>query len=342
MQATLIATPEKLKNLLKRLHKDAYLFGQSLSSEDADIILSKINSRVLKNIIKENTEISNWSDIATILQKLSSLNNAITENRMHITYGIIVGDIKWKSYRQKQSSSNTFEYKNAKYGMTREEFDAYNKARACTKELFKLRHGIKQGESKWEEYRQRQAYTNSRAYLQDSYEIVCKAKSHTYESYLARYGDEEIAKYNLGKYFSKIRPFYSKISQELFIEIEKIIQHKVYYATLNKEFMIYSQEFKRVFFYDFVCPKLKLCIEFHGDHYHGNPKIYTPSQYLAGRGCSKIKAKDAWEADIKKQKALMNERGFQTVTVWESDYRENPTKILQKIQNYLNEHCEFP
>lgn len=70
------------------------------------------------------------SDDVTNMRK-QTLDNMIRR------YGFELGTSKWEEYRQKQSISNTFEYKNEKYGMTYDEFVKYNKSRA--------NHGEKNG-----------------------------------------------------------------------------------------------------------------------------------------------------------------------------------------------------
>jgi hypothetical protein len=48
---------------------------------------------------------------------------AITEKNLIKKWGEEKGKIKWKEYCEKQSISNTFEYKKEKYGWSKEEFD---------------------------------------------------------------------------------------------------------------------------------------------------------------------------------------------------------------------------
>jgi len=59
-------------------------------------------------------------------QRVNTLDNMIRK------YGEVEGKVKWDNYRKKQAESNTFEYKQKKYGWTKEQFDEYNKSRGVS------------------------------------------------------------------------------------------------------------------------------------------------------------------------------------------------------------------
>ena len=170
-------------------------------------------------------------------------------------------------------------------------------------------------------------------------EEVNKKKGHNYETYLLKYHDETVAIKKLEDYFSNTPSKYSKKSQELFfllIECEQFKDKCVYFGAHNKEYGILDRELKRYYYYDFVCIDLKLSIEFHGDHYHGNPKYYMPNDMLKGRGMTKTLAKDKWEYDDRKVKLMYNDRGFDTIIIWESDYDYNKCETVDRILSYVD------
>ncbi|NBP03586.1 MAG: hypothetical protein EBU90_26525, partial [Proteobacteria bacterium] len=255
-------------------------------------------------------------------------------------YGEEEGKRRWKEYCNKQAYTNSYEYKNKKYGISYSEFVDYNKSRACTLQNSIKRYGEEEGKRRWKEYCDKQAYTNSAEYLgKEEYLRVNKLKSHCYESYLIRYGNEEIAKQKLEEYWKSKKVFYSKDSQKLFNELllhECFKNKKCYYAELNNEYGLLDNLTKKYMFFDFVCPELKLVIEYNGDHFHGNPTIYLPSDYLKGKGCSNILAKEKWKQDEEKNLVIKTQRGFNVITVWESDYRENKLKVIERIIHYAN------
>ena len=125
---------------------------------------------------------------------------------------------------------------------------------------------------------------------------------------------------------------WSKISQKLFWEIYSEINSqykKIYFAELNHEFScgIRSKNF------DFVIKDTKKVIEFNGDKWHANPKIYEeediPFDFIG------ISAKEIWEND-KSKNDLAKQNGYDILIIWESDYRNNSNKELEKCLNFIN------
>ena len=269
---------------------------------------------------------------------------AFTEKSSIEMYGEVEGLKKWKEYCDKQSKTNTFEYKRDKYGMSIEEFDQYNQSRACTKENFIKRHGEVEGLKKWDEYCKRQSYAGvSEQYFIDRYgkvkgtEVwrdVCRRKRNTLEVFIEKYGKIEGTKRHQSMIDNKCI-FFSKVSQKLFREIQNG-EVGEYFATNGKEYSVYCQDTKSIYFYDFVNTRLKKCIEFHGDCFHANPKKYkdndTPNPFV-----KTLTSKDIWDVDFKKQQCIIRERGFDVLVVWESDFYSNPTKVIEKCNKFLYE-----
>lgn len=130
--------------------------------------------------------------------------------------------------------------------------------------------------------------------------------------------------------------FYSKVSQELFKEIENNYNEDdrdyLFYATKNKEFTLKNE--KGFYYkYDFCDLKRRKFIEFNGDIYHGNPLLYEetdkPNPYHKDKTC-----KELWEQDENK-KFKANENGFEEFVVWEKDYRNNPEETINKCLKFL-------
>lgn len=308
---------------------------------DYSNLTKHLKTRYFKKIVTHNI-FTDWHSLEKHIEKTKKLGIGVTEKKMILLYGPIEGLKRWDAYRNKQAFTNTFEYKSKKYGMTKHEFDDYNKKRAVTKENLLKRHGDNKGTVIWENYVKRQAYTNSKEYLGDRYEDVNSRKSHTIENYMKKYGlDETQASKKLENFFSSSKKFYSKDSQNLFWEIYNNLSDfektKSYFAELNKEYAVFCKKESRIYLYDFVCSELQLCIEYHGDHYHGNPKIYTPSQFLRGRGQSKIQVCEVWQRDEIKNKAIKDERNYDLLVIWESDWKKDKEKVISKIMGVINE-----
>lgn len=261
----------------------------------------------------------------------------ITLEKMIERYGVESGTERFNEYRKKQAFSNTYEYKHKKYGMSKEDFKAYNKGRAVTLKNMIKKYGTEEGTKRFNLYREKQAYTNSKEYLGEAkYYEVNKKKKLSLENFIRKYGEKEgNAKYK--KYIKQALSGYSLISQRLFKELidRQIIKGEVYYAELNYEYAVINEETGSFYKYDFISIDNNICIEFNGDHYHGNPKIYRPDDYLKGRGCRNIKAKEKWESDEKKINALKLEKGIDTIVVWESDYKNDPEQVIKRISDYV-------
>jgi len=124
---------------------------------------------------------------------------------------------------------------------------------------------------------------------------------------------------------------FSKISQDLFWKLyEKIpkdLKEKCYFYELNKEFDIEDYENKIHYLYDFVISNIKLCIEFNGDFWHCNPKIYNEEYKHVVIGKT---AREIWEKDSVKINFL-KKKGYSVFVVWESEYKESPHLILDSL-----------
>jgi very-short-patch-repair endonuclease len=118
----------------------------------------------------------------------------------------------------------------------------------------------------------------------------------------------------------------SKTARLFFSELLKLFEGIKIYTAANEngEYGVLDKQTNNYYFYDFVVPELKLCIEFHGDYWHCNPAKYD-SEYLHKQ--SGKTAKEIWAADKRKQDCLLEERGFKTMVIWES------TNTMEAINN---------
>jgi len=135
---------------------------------------------------------------------------------------------------------------------------------------------------------------------------------------------------------------YSKISQNIFWKIynrmPSELREKTYFAELNKEFVITEKNANNHYFYDFVISKIKLCIEFNGDRWHANPKLFQkedkPMSFI-DKTASQIWDKDKIKLDS------IKERGYEVLIIWESELDENTVdniiKIITEKYNDINE-----
>ena len=85
--------------------------------------------------------------------------------------------------------------------------------------------------------------------------------------------------------------------------------------------------------YDYVNVTSKKIIEFNGDYWHANPKKYL-AEDIIGRGITRKTAKLVWDKDYKKH-ALAIAKGFQVLTIWESDYHFDKNATIERCIAWL-------
>jgi hypothetical protein len=72
-------------------------------------------------------------------------------------------------------------------------------------------------------------------------------------------------------------------------------------------------------------------IEFNGDYWHMNPKIYDEK---CVNKTINMTAREVWDRDKKKLKYAKN-HNYDMYVVWESDYKNNPDETLKKCIKFL-------
>lgn len=74
-------------------------------------------------------------------------------------------------------------------------------------------------------------------------------------------------------------------------------------------------------------------IEFNGDYWHMNPNKYKASDFNKSKQKT---ANEIWQYDIDKIKLAESHR-YKVLTIWESEYYENPEETIQKCIKFLKE-----
>ena len=234
-------------------------------------------------------------------------------------YGKIDDIKKWNEYRFKQAYSNSREYKN----MSDRKFNSYNKSRAITRENLILKYGETESSLKYENYVKRQKYTKSKQYYIDKYgeteglvkfKNICKSKRNTLENFIFRYGETEgLRKWET--YKNNTRTPYSKIATELFTKLDEILKTLIF-EPKTKELLL--ENIGNYFYYDCFHKESNTIIEFNGDYFHINPKIYNKDNWkpIFNLNYDKIILKDK----IKQKLAVT--QNYNLIIVWESYYKK--------------------
>lgn len=285
-------------------------------------------------------------DIVEIIERYKlykTYGRGVKLDKLCAKFGEVEGNFRWKNYCDKQAVTNTFEYKQKKYGMTKEEFDEYNSSRAVTYDNLINRHGIVKGTKIWDDYCSKQAKNGcTLEYFIEKlgevegtkkYEEVCSQKVLNLENFVRKYGETEgIIKFEI--YLKNANGLDSYIANDMCYTLhdnlaDEFKQH-CYFNSLNYEKFIYTLKYTNR--YDFCIENIKLIIEFNGDFFHANPITYKPDDLLEFK---KLTAQEIWDKDAAKIK-LAEDAGYKVIVVWESDYKSNKQKVISELLEIIN------
>lgn len=274
---------------------------------------------------------------AKVVDPELAASTAVTLNNLIKKYGEDEGKIRWDQYKQKQAYSNSYEYKNKKHGWTLEEFNQYNSSRAITIENMIQKHGEEVGVNLWEKYCERQAYTNTLNYFVEKYGTDLGKQKYIEVNRKKGVNNPEFLSEQLGVsldeavdiILSRQRSgIYSSNLELEFVDcLEQEIKTSFEYSNKTKPFGKWSIYLNTYVVYDIK--HLDCIIEFNGDYWHANPKMFLPEVTIRG-----TKAKDIWNRDqLKLQTA--RDLGYRVLTVWESDFKNNKEETLKQVAKWI-------
>lgn len=111
----------------------------------------------------------------------------------------------------------------------------------------------------------------------------------------------------------------SKIERQFFKDVKQIFPNIIKKTIRAND---------RWFFPDIVEEELKIIIEFYGNFWHRNPKMFLPEDI----SCNNLASKEIWEKDNIRQKEL-EMLGYTVYIVWEEDYKQDRQTVLEHIRN---------
>lgn len=120
---------------------------------------------------------------------------------------------------------------------------------------------------------------------------------------------------------------YSSIELDLIKNIVEKLGITDYYSTKNFVLILYLN--KKIYSYDFAY-KNKI-IEFNGDYWHCNPNLYKPDFFNISK---QMTAEEIWNYDLEKMLST-KEAGYDYLVIWESEYKENKEKVIEKCIEFL-------
>jgi hypothetical protein len=343
---------EKVNTIIHKLNLTAS--DECIEAVSQFLISCTLNEIKLQNVHKNAIPIFiKYNQTERLFERYKRILEirACTLEKMILYYGEKDGSLKWEHYCGLQSKTNTFEYKNQKYGMSEEEFLEFNKSRSVTLELSIKRHGEVEGTKLFENYciQQKDDGTSLKYFIEKLGEVegtkkyyeVNKSKAHSIDNYINKYGETEgLTKY-VEYHRSKQGIGQSKIANECFKllheEILPYIENVNVHCNFidNKEYHVYSQTERRSYFYDFVIHKFGICIEFNGDNHHANPSKFKSTDIPKYRGSKNKSAQEIWNEDERKKNALLEERNMEIYYIWEYDYTTNKLETINKAAEYV-------
>lgn len=277
-----------------------------------------------------------YPEVVTVDESLTKKTKLTLENMVK-KYGKNEGQKRWDSYRAKQAYSNSFEYKNKKHGWSKEEFDEYNSNRAVTLKKCIERYGEKDGLIRWHSYCEKQAYTNTKEYFVEKYgkedgtkkfieynKQKGKANSAKHYSILFGITLDEAAQFIINRQSFN----YSSLLEKEFTTMLEQQVGELDYTSLKKPFGKWSNELNSYVIYDI---KHGDCvIEFNGDYWHANPKLYEATDLIRGTTVEKIWHKD--EIKIK----IAEDSGFRVMVVWESEFKKDKIGTIERVKQWMS------
>lgn len=304
---------EKIKDIKERMnmYKPPFWIRRGYSEEEAKNKISeiqrnnaaKVNHKTKKNTCRLEYWIDKGYDYETAKKKLKDRQTTFTLDKCIKRYGEIEGT---RIYQERQEKwQNTLN--------TNNDIKELNKKRGLTKEKFIEKHGIEEFEKN----------------------IDAKRLGSSKEVLINKFGEEKyIERINKIKNGIRKKGFnkYSKISLELFESIQKDINEKCYFGKNERIIQFYDEDGKYFCFYiDFIYGNR--IIEFYGDYYHANPKLYK-SDKIIGSKYKYYKAEEVWKRDFDRIELIKN-RGFEILIVWENDYKKNKENIKNKCIEWI-------
>jgi len=137
-------------------------------------------------------------------------------------------------------------------------------------------------------------------------------------------------------FFDRLTIGVSKESQDLFWEVyknlSKQLQNNCLFGDLNTEIGI--MYLGRYYRYDFACKATKTIIEYNGSSFHANEKM-DPNLKGWHPFEKERTAQECWDYEKIKYEG-MESKGYTILTIWDFEYKQNPTTTVQKCLDFIN------
>lgn len=176
------------------------------------------------------------------------------------------------------------------------------------------------------------------------YENMCKnlSSSQSLNGFINRYGIEEGNKKYIETIIKRCSNTYTSkesliLFKKIYKKIRKYLQRNEIYWGISgsKEYFLYDKDSKKVFFYDFTIPRLKIIIEYHGKRYHPNPK--WDSEKWEKWDFMGLNANEKRNMDIYKNKVAEN-LGFEVLEIFSDEVND---KMIEEVINKIIKNIDY-
>jgi len=246
-----------------------------------------------------------------------------------------LGKQRWQEYLVRREMAYV---KNRKNGY---EYAKYNR------EYYHNLHGIEKGNEIYDKKIAAQAYKVSLAYYIEKFGAVngpekCREnKDHLSISYFIKKHGKDLGTEKYTEYWenfrknngSMTRSKISKWSMEVVDELLKVFPDLIQYGNNEKSFILCEGD--NLIGYA-IYPDLVYndkIIEFNGDLFHANPKIFEKDEHPHPFDKEKT-SKDIWQHDALR-KMVFEKAEFKVLEIWNSDWIDDKEGVLEKCVKHL-------
>ena len=125
----------------------------------------------------------------------------------------------------------------------------------------------------------------------------------------------------------KIEPNINSINES---KLEKELREKIIKLLPNRNVRKSTIKINKKWFYPDIRIDKNIIIEFYGNYWHANPRIYKKNDIIHHN----LTAEQIWHDNKKRIKILENNR-FKVFIVWQDEYQNNENKTIKNIMNNL-------
>lgn len=165
-----------------------------------------------------------------------------------------------------------------------------------------------------------------KALSDDEYEVYCKRRRKIANDYHAKLkADPELKKKHYQKVFKNSTFGYISKGQN---DIYQLLKNDGY------ELEYYIGGCKG----DIVNPDKKIVVEYNGDFWHANPRMFSPDEYI---DVIKMTAREKWNKD-RARRFFLRSQGYEVLVIWENEWINNRKSVLNKLDELTSDNHTIP